>query len=124
MEEEFFKKIVEKCPFMTYGKYVQTDVIGIVNCDANFVSMYVYNNIQDLELRKLYLTMGQTWWNESNRQLPIDVFLQGQFRIFDPYIKTFVKKEFEHILGPMTSLADMMKKRIKRKQITLDMLDD
>lgn len=121
--DQFYQVLVEKCPFMTYGTYADQDFVGIVqNCDNSIVSMYVYNIIPDQGMRKLFLAMGQSWWEESNRQLPINVFLRGQFKIFNPYMKTLIKKEFNHVCGPMTSLQDVMKSRVKRRQINIDML--
>lgn len=123
MEDNYYKILVDKCPFLTYGKYIEDNYIGVVqNCDNSIVSMYIYNNIPDENMRKLFLSMSQTWWNESNRQLPINVFLRGQFKIFNPYLRTFVRKEFQHVCGPMTSLQDVMVKRVKRRQVQIETL--
>ena len=113
-------KFQERFPFLSFGKYVDREYVGIVqNCDNTLLSMYVYNHIQDVELKKLFLRLGDNWWFESNRTIPINIFLKDSFKIFQPYLKTFARKEWDHIAGPMTSLSEIMTKRIKRRQISL-----
>ncbi len=113
-------KLQDRFPFLSFGRYVDREYAGIIqNCDNTIVSMYVYNNIQDVEMKKLFLRLGDNWWNESNRTIPINIFLKETFRVFQPYLKTFARKEWEHLAGPMTSLSEIMTKRIKRRQISL-----
>jgi hypothetical protein len=63
--------------------------------------------------------MGETWWWESNRMLPIDVFLNIEMRMFQPCLKTFIMKDVEILFGPVTTLQNLLKKRIKRRGIQL-----
>jgi hypothetical protein len=118
--EEWFKNLHEHFPFLTYGTYIGEDYIGIVqNCDNQMISLYVYNIINDNAKKKRFLELGDVWWWESNRQLPINIFLKTQFTMFKPYLKTFARKEFNIIYGPTISLQDQITKRIKRKSIEL-----
>lgn len=115
----------DKFPFLTYGKYLGKDYLGIMqNCDNHIISIYVYNNIADEELRKKFLHCGEIWWWESNRQLPINIFLKHRFELFRPYLKTFIKKDFEIIFGPVVSLQEVMNKRVKRRTIQLIKKED
>lgn len=110
----------EKFPFLTYARYLDTEYLGIIqNIDNLFASMYIYNYLPTEQSKKLFLEYGETWWWESNRQLPINVFLKDKFKPFRLILKTFIKKEFEIIWGPSVSLQDIMTKRIKKRQITL-----
>jgi hypothetical protein len=118
--KEWFKKLHEYFPFLTYGVYLSEDYIGIVqNADNQFITMYVYNRILDEQLRKKFLELGENWWWESNRKTPINIFLKDQFKLFKPYLRGFSRKEFDIKWGPVISLQDQMTKRIKRKQIEL-----
>jgi hypothetical protein len=120
MESNVYKKLTDKFPFLTLAKYMDEEYIGIIqNMDQQCVSMYILSDIFDPEEKKEFLRLGEVWWWESNRQIPINVFLKDQFGPFRRYLKTFAKKEFEVICGPTVSLQDNMQKRIKRRQIQL-----
>lgn len=118
--EEKFKELNSYFPFLTYGVYLGEDYIGIVqNVDNQFVQIYLYNAISCNQMKKRFLELGEIWWWESNRQLPINIFLKKQFKMFSPYLKGFAKKDFDIKFGPTVSLQDQLTKRIKRKQIEL-----
>ncbi len=114
--KDFFVEFQEHFPFLTYGVYLETDYIGIIqNSDNHFIYMYVYNAIGEEKMKKRFLELGEYWWWESNRKTPINLFLKEQFKIFKPYLKGFNKKEFEIIYGPVLSLNDQINKRAKKK---------
>lgn len=120
MDENKYKNLQEKFPFLTYGKYLDKDYIGIVqNSDNQLISIYVYNNINEDNLKKTFLSLGDEWWWESNRTIPINIFLKSRFDAFKPFLKTFIKKDFEIVFGPIVSLQEIMVKRIKRRTIQL-----
>jgi hypothetical protein len=110
----------DRFPFLTYGVYLDTDYLGIVqNCDQQILSMFIYTQIHEEQLKKRFLIYGENWWWESNRLIPINVFFKDKFNIFKPFMKTFVRKEFRIMWGPIVSLQETMVRRIKRRQITL-----
>jgi hypothetical protein len=113
-------ELKDQFPFLSYARYLENEYLGIIqNTDNLFASMYVYNYLPNNEAKKVFLECGEIWWWESNRQLPINVFLKDKFKPFKAVLKTFIKKEFEIIWGPSVSLQDVMNKRIKKRQITL-----
>ena len=65
------------------------------------------------------LELGDLWWWESNRLLPIDVFLFQEMQEFRHCLRTFVLKETEVLFGPVTSMQNILKKRIKRRTVQL-----
>jgi hypothetical protein len=71
------------------------------------------------EDRKNFLELGEVWWWESNRKLPINIFLKKEMQIFKYAIKTFNSKDTELIFGPLVNLSEIAEKRIKRKSIQL-----
>lgn len=114
------KKTLEKFPFLTHGIYVDTEYLGIVgNSDSQILSMYVYGDLPTDELKRLFLELGEEWWWETNRQLPINIALKPRWQVFRPFLKTFITKDFQIQAGPCVSLDDLTAKRIKRRQIQL-----
>jgi len=110
----------EQFPFITGITYANTEYYGIVvNYDNAILTMYDLDKMPSADVRRLFISMGETWWWESNRLLPIDVFLHHEMRPFQPFLTTIVMKDVQHMFGPMTTLQNMLKKRIKRRGIQL-----
>jgi hypothetical protein len=65
------------------------------------------------------LEIGEIWWWESNRQIPINIFLRKEIEPFRYAIKTFNSKDVRVILGPVVNLMNMTLKRVKRKSVQL-----
>lgn len=111
---------LEKFPFITGLAYSAVEYYGIVvNYDNNIITLYDLGKMPSTEIKQEFLNLGETWWWESNRQLPIDVFLHYEMKPFHPFLSTFIMKDTEHLFGPMTSLQNLLKKRIKRRGIQL-----
>lgn len=120
MNEEFFKKLSDNHPFITICSYSNQDYVGIIqNRDDTVTTMYDYGAITQTELRARFLELGEIWWWESNRSIPINIFLKDEWGIFKPYVKTFNNKGLQVIHGPVVSMSDFSKKRSKRRSITL-----
>jgi hypothetical protein len=94
--------------------------VGIViNFDSYVSSMYDISTIKSEEEKKLLLELGEIWWWESNRKIPINIFLKREMQSFKYAIKTFNSKDAELIFGPTVNLSEIAEKRIKRKSIQL-----
>jgi hypothetical protein len=120
MNDDFFKKLTEIHPFITVCSYSSQDYVGIIqNRDDTVTTLYDYGAIIQPELRAKFLELGDVWWWESNRSIPINIFLKEEWVIFKPYIKTFNNKGLEIVHGPVVSMSDFTKKRSKRRSITL-----
>lgn len=120
MNEEFFKKLSDNHPFITICSYSNQDYVGIIqNRDDTVTTMYDYGAITQAELRAKFLELGEIWWWESNRSIPINIFLKDEWGIFKPFVKTFNNKGLQVIHGPVVSMSDFSKKRSKRRSITL-----
>ena len=95
-------------------------LFGIVqNKDAQILSFYDIEKCRNDEEKKVLLELGDLWWWESNRLLPIDVFLFQEMQEFRHCLRTFVLKETEVLFGPVTSMQNILKKRIKRRTVQL-----
>ena len=120
MTNDFFEKLAEKYPFITLCVYATTEYVGIVqNQDDAITTIYDFGAIQDIEVKRRFLELANTWWWESNRTVPINIFLKGDWDIFKPYLRTFTNKDLEVVHGPVCSLLEMSRKKSKRKSITL-----
>lgn len=107
-------------PFISCLKSNDREYVGIiVNCDDYVASIYDLSMIINEQHRVLFLEMGEIWWWESNRKIPINIFLKQEMQIFRPYIKTFNSKDIEIVFGPAVNLSEIAEKRIKRKSIQL-----
>jgi len=115
-----FDEIKEKFPFISGLRCQTHEYIGIIqNSDDKIISFYDYESIRTPEEKVIFLELGEIWWWESNRLLPINIFLQGQMLPFRYCMKTVVNKDVEIMFGSLTSLNNIMKKRIKKRQIQL-----
>jgi hypothetical protein len=120
MISEFFQKLSENHPFITVCSYASQEYIGVIqNRDDAVTTFYDYGAIVDQNQKKLFLELGDQWWWESNRLIPINIFLREDWNVFKPYLKTFTNKGLVILHGPTTSMSDLSKKRIKRRSITL-----
>jgi len=120
MVDNIFSRLAEKYPFITLCIHSGAEYVGIIqNRDDVITTIYDYGGIQDPALRHRFLDLANAWWWESNRSIPINIFLRGEWDIFRPYLRTFSNKDLEIVHGPVCSLNDIMRKKGKRKSITL-----
>jgi hypothetical protein len=91
----------------------------IINFDDYVASLYDLGAMRTDDEKQNFLNLGDVWWWESNRKIPINIFLKEEMRIFRKYIKTFNCKDIEVVFGPTVNLGDIAEKRIKRKSIQL-----
>jgi len=114
------KDIQEKFPFLSIVTYGGNEYIGIViNQDATVTSMYVYTDLKSKEDQEKFLELGDVWWWESNRLIPINIFLKKEMDIFKYSIITMNSKDVKVTLGPCVNLNNLTVKRIKRRSVQL-----
>ena len=110
----------ENFPFISVIVHVSHEYVGIIiNQDAQVTSMYDYSMIKTEAEKQRFLELGEAWWWESNRQIPINIFLAREIIEFRYVIRNFSTKDVKLMHGPCTSLNDIIVKRVKRKSITL-----
>ena len=120
MTNDIFAKLAEKYPFITLCVYATQEYVGIVqNQDDIITTIYDFGGIQDLDNKKKFLELANVWWWESNRSIPINIFLKAEWDPFKMYLRTFVNKDLVVLHGPICSLSEMSRKKSKRKSITL-----
>ena len=107
-------------PFISCVKSSNVEYVCIViNFDNYVTSIYDVAVINSDEERKKFLELGEIWWWESNRKIPINIFLKSEMQPFRYAIKTFNSKDVELVFGPSVNLSEIAEKRIKRKSIQL-----
>ena len=107
-------------PFITCIRCADEEYVGIIiNHDTQVTSIYDFGIIKFDNERKRFLELGEIWWWESNRKIPINIFLKSDMIPFRPIIKTFNSKDVSIIFGPVVNLSEIAEKRIKRRSIQL-----
>ena len=114
------EELQEKFPFLTGLLFGEKEFVGIVqNQDKQIISFYDIEGCKSEEHKKLMLEYGDLWWWESNRKLPINIFLKKDFKHFKYTLTTLSGKDVKILHGPTVKLSDIAKKRIKRRTIQL-----
>ena len=120
MANDLFKKLSEQYPFITLCVYASNEYVGIIqNQDELITTIYDFGAIQDLDLKRRFVELANIWWWESNRSIPINIFLKQEWDPFKNCLRTFVNKDLEILHGPVCSLSEMARSKSKRKSITL-----
>ena len=114
------KEITEKFPFISVVSYGGDEYVGIIiNQDQSVTSMYVYTDLIYQEHKEKLIELGEIWWWESNRQIPISIFLRQEMEPFAYAIQSMNSKDVKVVLGPTVRLSDLSQKRVKRKSVQL-----
>ena len=114
------KDIQENFPFLSVVTYGGNEYIGvIINQDVTVTSMYIYTDIRTEIEQRAFLDLGEVWWWESNRMIPINIFLRGEIEPFKYAIMTMNSKDVKVSIGPCVNLNNLSVKRIKRKSVQL-----
>jgi len=117
---EYYRQLLENYPFISYIGYGGNEYIGIIqNVDDVITSVYDFAVLKTEEEKKLFLTLGENWWWESNRLIPINVFLRTDWSPFRYSLKTLNSRDVEIKFGPLVSLKEIAAKKSKRRSITL-----
>jgi hypothetical protein len=120
IQNEFFNRLTQNHPFITVCSYANQDYVGIVqNRDDMVTTIYDYGSILDNDVKEKFLKLGEVWWWESNRLIPINLFLKNEWSMFRPYLRTFNNKSLVIVHGPICSMNELSKRRSKRRSITL-----
>jgi hypothetical protein len=114
------EKIQDQFPFITVITYGNHEYVGIIiNQDTGITSFYDYNVLKEERQKKAFLEMGEVWWWESNRLIPINIFLRKEMEVFRYAIKNFTTKDVNVLMGPIVNLSNIMLKRVKRRSVQL-----
>ena len=109
MEE--YKQLLSQYPFITYLVYGGNEYIGIIqNSDEQITTIYDYGSLKTQDQKQRFLDLGEQWWWESQRIIPINVFLKSEWAEFKFSVKTMNSKDVEIRMGPQINLKEMAAK--------------
>ena len=119
-EQERIKQLLEQYPFLSYLIYGGNEYIGIIqNCDEQITTLYDFGLLKDIPQKELFLGLGDQWWWESNRMIPINIFLRTEMELFEYALMSMNSKDVKVTIGPVVNLGNLSVKRIKRKSVQL-----
>jgi hypothetical protein len=114
------EQLLEKYPFLSYVKYTHDDYVGVIqNHDGDIVSLYAFNKLKTEDHKLRFLEQADIWWWESNRSIPINIFLKGSWTEFRYSLVTLNTKDIKDQQGHVVSLANLTNKRTKRRVMQL-----
>lgn len=120
MGNNFFNRLTEKYPFISWCVYAEIEYVGIIqNRDDTVTTIYDFAALINQQDKLDFLELGNVWWWESNRSIPINIFLRHDWDRFRFTLRTFNNKDLTVVHGPVCSLSDIARKKTKRKSITL-----
>jgi hypothetical protein len=114
------EQMLEQYPFLSYIKYTHNDYIGIIqNHDVDIVSMYAFNKLRTEDDKRGFLEQADIWWWESNRLIPINIFLKSSWDQYRYSSVTLTCKDIQEQQGHIVSIAKLAEKRTKRRVVQL-----
>lgn len=91
------------------------DVEGIImNQTQKITGVYDFAKMSKSEIDTI-ISLGKIWWTESNRQVPINVFLFEEFLEFEPYLTNFKNQYIEEINGHVVQLYKIIPTKLELK---------
>lgn len=92
---------------------------GIIKIKSKqYITLYCFDSMNE-NLQEDLLLLANNWWWQSNRTIPISLFMCDEMVKFEPYTKRFDTPSVKVLSGPVISLSDLPTKRIKRRNIVL-----
>lgn len=114
------KNIEKDFPYISVVTYGGNEYVGIIaNQDQYVTSMYIFTLLKSDVEKQRFLELGDTWWWESNRMIPINIFLRTDIVPYNYALMTMNSKDVRVSIGPCVNLNALSVKRVKRKSVQL-----
>lgn len=114
------EQMLEKYPFLSYIRYTHSDYIGVIqNFDNDIISMYAFNKLRTEQDKLGFLEAADIWWWESNRLIPINIFLKQSWDQYRYSSVTLTCKDIQEQQGHVVSIAKLAERRTKRRVVQL-----
>jgi len=112
------KEIEKDFPYISVVAYGNNEYVGIiVNQDQYITTMYVYTDLKTDEEKQLLVELGEIWWWESNRMIPINIFLRKEIEGLNYSMTSMNSKNTKVVVGPCVNINNLSVKRVKRKSV-------
>ena len=106
-------------PFITVLECDGVQYIGVLKIKSKqYITLYCFNNMSEVRQKEL-IDLAQQWWWQSNRAIPISLFMREEMEDYEKYTLRFNTDACTNIQGPLISLSELPTKRIKRRNIAL-----
>lgn len=106
-------------PFITVLECDGEQYIGVLKIKSKqYITLYCFNNMPEDQKKEL-IDLAQQWWWQSNRAIPISLFMREEMEDYEKYTLRFNTDSCTNIQGPLISLSELPTKRIKRRNIAL-----
>ena len=113
-------EIEEKYPFISVITYGGNEYVGIiVNQDQYVTTILNFSSLKTTQDKQFLLKLGEIWWMESNRMIPITIFLHEEISAIRYCQMNMNTKDVHVVSGPTVNLGSINSKRVKRKNIQL-----
>lgn len=86
----------------------------IMNQTLKITGVYDFARMNDEDKNQI-IEYGKIWWNESNHQIPINVFLFEEFLPYEKYLINFKNQYIEEITGHVVQLYKIIPTKIELK---------
>lgn len=117
---EKYQKLFDAYPFLSIVQYSNAEYVGIIqNQDTLITSFYNWEKLRGENEKRMFIELAEQWWWESNRKIPINIFLYNEWQQFRHTLITFNNKDLVVAAGHIVSLNELSQKRVKRKNIQL-----
>lgn len=118
--DKHLEEFLEKYPFFALIKYGDQEYVCIIqNQDNDVTTIYDYRSLKTDDHKQEFIVLAEQWWWESNRLIPINIFLKDDWTKFRYVVKTLLTKEVTVMAGHTVKLMDLASKRTKRKMVQL-----
>ena len=106
-------------PYVTVIQYDGVMYYGIIKIKSKqYTTLYCFSEMNEIQVESL-LSLAEDWWWQSNRKIPICIFMQPQMEEYEFSTKRFNTDLVTFVNGPVLSLMDLQTKRIKRRNVAL-----
>lgn len=86
----------------------------IMNQTLKLTGIYDFAKMNEEDKTEI-INLGKIWWEESNHQIPINVFLFEEFLPFDKYLVNYKNQYIEEINGHVVQLYKIIPTKIELK---------
>ena len=111
--------LFDQYPFLTLLESGDTEFICVIQShDDQFTTFYDFGSLKASDHKEKFLELCDQWWWESNRIIPINLFLKADWDCLKYTQKTVSTKSLNILAGNIpANLAEG--KKSKRKSVTL-----
>ena len=107
-------------PFISVVEYGGKEYVGVINNqDHAITSMYIYQDLKTDTQKADFVALCKTWWWESNRMIPIGIFLRKEMSSYREILMIMNTKDVTVKMGHVTNLNNLAVKRTKRRSVQL-----